>query len=176
MTASLLPQRRIPELKSRGTPHWYHHHGQKMQYEKTGDGPIVYIRGSAAFLEIHPFAEKGWTTTYQWNVRWRVKLSYLEEASGNCLFSTEQLECAFGLREAFSEEIDIRHSNWMIQEHGGSVAFQGRFIRWDKYLTIPAPGMGHDGVAAVSIELNDEIKNAVREAIRRRFPERAPTT
>lgn len=167
MTSVVLPRENPPELKSGwGHPWWHHHHSMKMRHEKTEPGPIVYIAGSAAFTEIHPCEGE----QYVWNVKWRVQFSRDEEASGNCVFTTEQLECAFGLRDAFSNDRDIEHSNWMLKEYGGSVAFQGRFIRWRDYLTIPAPGMGHDGVAAVSIELDDGIKKAVREAIAQRFP------
>lgn len=162
---------RAPELdRTWGIPVWHHHHGIKMKHTKTEDS-VIYIGGSAAFVEIHPFENERWES-YKWNVKWRVQFSLFEEASGNCLFSNEQLECAFRLRDKFTQEQNIAHSNWMVKDFGGALAAQGRFIRWEDHLTLPAPGMGHDGVAAVSILLDYPIKEAVQAEVIRRFPDR----
>lgn len=137
-----------------------------MECAKGEGGSIVSIGGSAAFVDIF-FHEVKEGQCY-WNVKWKIIFAASEQVIGNFIVNTEKLESAFGLRDSFSEEDDIRHSNWMIEQFGGTVAYQGRFIRWKNYLTLPAPAMGHDGTPAVSISLTDPIKEAVRVAIAQR--------
>ena len=169
VSSDRFPPRLIPGWEH---PWWYHRDGFKIHHEKTEPGPVVYLASSASWIEIHPFHAKGWKPDL-WNVKWHVKFSRYEAASGNCIFSTEKLECAFGLREDFSIAQLREESTRIVKEYGGSVASSGLFIRWHNYLTIPGPSTGHDHAPAVSILLNDGIKRTIREAIEQRFPERA---
>ena len=74
----------------------------------------------------------------------------------------EQLRVMFGLDNDF---VTPGHSQWLIKEYEADVAEQTLFIRKGNYLNIPCPGTAHDGDPNVSIELDDEIKEKVKELI-----------
>lgn len=151
-----------PSLKSGwGQPVWYHHHGRKMMLqENESDRDKVVIKGSAAELNITHLEELDYRGRERWNVEWMVGQSPEEKVQGSRVFSERELLSAFGF-----ENTTDPCSVWMIQRYGGSTASQGKFIRFDNYLNIPHPGTGHDGDPNVSIELDDEIKEAVKKLL-----------
>jgi hypothetical protein len=144
-----------------GTPYWYHRHGQTMVHVPDQPNVAVCIQNKVATVTIS--AETG--IAERWNVSWSILSGREESSGGNRLFSEEQMKCAFGLMNTFSYGQSNWQSNVMLNEFGGTVACPGRFIRWQNYLNIPEPGTGHDGTIAVSIYLDDTIREAVRKAI-----------
>ena len=76
---------------------------------------------------------------------------------------------SINLRKAFrlDDTMDDKLSLWLIERYGGTVAAQGEFIRWGKYLNIPGPGTGHDGDANISIFVSDEIRDAVAQLLQK---------
>ena len=85
---------------------------------------------------------------------------YKTGAKGRAWFSEEDLKSAFGFSDKSGE-----YGYWLIERYGADVASQGKYIRWRDHLNIPCPGIGNDGDPNVSIYLDDDIKNAVRELL-----------
>lgn len=142
-------------------PWWWHHHGIGMRLRETDliAGKIV-IAGSAAEVII----ARGSSDSY--SVDWKV-IHYepiQEQASGRVWMNRWQLSVAFGLEDWVDE-----FSEWLIDRYGGTVACRGTFLRYEKYLNIPCPGTGYDGDPNVSIMLDEEIKEAVRQELWARF-------
>jgi hypothetical protein len=144
----------LPKPKMRyGHPEWCHNHCNKMAIEKLDLGnKCLIIAGSAASVRITRVAT---TVDEGWFVDWEVVQSQREKAGGRVIFSTSDLRVAFGL---LTER--PRHE-FLEQQYGAQCAVQGTYIRWGNYLNIPCPGTGHDGDPNVSIELSEEIKDAV---------------
>lgn len=133
-------------------PSWWHRHGSKLVVESldTAD-KILKLSATAARLYI-----RGTVDPNEWKVSWFVKYSQSESVLGHLIFSTESLEAAFGLRE-----LDGISPEW-IARYGTNVSKQGRYIRLGAFLNIPGPGTGHDGDANISIEVSEQIRNAVK--------------
>ncbi|MEK7080275.1 MAG: hypothetical protein AAB777_01990, partial [Patescibacteria group bacterium] len=138
-------------------PEWWHHHGIKIRVTYK-DAKAITMEGSAARLIIW-LANPG--TKCPWSVEWRVIHSQTEQVNGVVRFSVEELLTAFGT----SVIIQPSHSQWMVDVYGAECAFQGKYIRTGDFLNIPCPGTGHDGDPNISIELDDEIRDAVGQLI-----------
>lgn len=140
-------------------PIWFHHHGIKMMLKEVdaASGHLA-ITGSAAWVDIDQIPEK----RDRWNVVWKVKHSYSEQVMGLTVMRNQTLARAFGL----DDETD-RLSLWLITRYGGTSAEQGQYIRYRDYLNINCPGTGHDGDPNVSIFLDEEIKQAIRQILGR---------
>ncbi len=97
-----------------------------------------------------------------WFVDWEVVQSYPcdEVVRGRRQFNDDELTAAFGLTDNPGE-----HGLWLLDRFGGDSAEQGQYIRWRNFLNIPCPGTGHDGDPNISIRLNEEIKEAVRQLL-----------
>ena len=146
-------EKKEPEIKLYGIPIWCHHHCGKMGIEKT-ESSLLKLAGSAAFLEIvNPtlFSGKRYC-----KVLWEILFAVEEKVNGQVLFSDAHLRAAFGL----SNEMKVS-SDWLLEKYGGDVAAQGCFIRYQQFLNIPGPGTGNDGDPNISIENNEEMKNAI---------------
>lgn len=138
-----------PEMNAVG-PIWWHHHGGKMKLLAVGLlNDILIIQASAAELVIRK-------RRTAWAVEWKIIQSQDEQTRGRAIFSNQELMAAFGATASMES-----HSEWLIQNHGGTVASQGKFIRYQEWLNIPCPGTGHDGDPNVSIGLDGKIEKAV---------------
>lgn len=125
-----------------------------MQLEHV-DTSTCKIAGSAASVEIGT-PHLSTNGKRYWKVSWKVRWSRDEEVNGQVFFSDACLRTAFGL----SEENGVS-GEWLLKEYGGDVAAQGLFIRYQQFLNVPGPGTGHDGDPNVSLELTEQMKNAV---------------
>lgn len=136
-------------------PVWWHHHGSKMRVKNFSiEHYVLFLKGSAASVR---FVRQG---SGRWSVDWEVIRSQSEKSGGRILMTKEQMQAAFGLSDESGNA-----GNWLIQQYGADSADQGSYIRWGKFLNIPCPGTGHDGDPNVSIELDEEMKNAVRQLL-----------
>jgi len=146
------------------TPIWCHHHCIKMRVtERDLETGALTIAGSAAKITIVRASTKfPWATG--WFIDWEV-IQYRpsdQVVRGRREFNDNELAAAFGLTD-HPGETDFR----LLEQFGGDSAEQGLYIRWGDYLNIPCPGTGHDGDPNVSIELDDQIKEAVRALLDR---------
>lgn len=147
---------KIPESGRSGGPIWWHHHGSKVKIIAHGIcNDLLLLQGSAAELLIQK-RQTGWVLT------WRIIHGLITSVSGIVILSTDELMAAFGVIHAYATP---EQSKWLINQHGGTVACQGRFIRYQDYLNIPCPGTGNDGDPNISLELNEKITKAVYELV-----------
>ena len=146
-------------------PDWCHSHCAKMQQVSLDVNlHVLAIRGSAAFLRISPAnldASEGWF------VEWEITHGPWSTSSGRVIMDRNELEAAFGLSEETGKD-----GNWLLERYGGDSAVQGKFMRSGNYLNIPCPGTGHDGDPNISIELSDNIRDAVRQLLSTAHSER----
>lgn len=141
-----------PSCKMFGIPIWFHPHGTKVTVTRTSNNN-VHLGANTASIHIHsmcggPFWHVDYTVIHGVNIR----------VSGFLQMTTSDLKIAFGIKD----KCPAYGGQHLIDEFGGEVAQQGKFIRWGEYLNIPGPGTGHDGDANISIRVDDEIKEAVR--------------
>lgn len=141
-----------------GFPIWWHHHGSKMKLESLiKSDSLLLISGSAAHIGIVRKAD----LNSNWWVEWEVVQSPGAKVNGSIVLSPDELRAAFGLSEESGD-----FGDWLLAEYGGDSAEQGKFIRWKNFLNIPCPGTGHDGDPNVSVELDEDIQNAVRQLLK----------
>jgi len=126
----------------------------------------VELAANAAKVFVEPYLD---TEKRGWNFRYQIIHSHGVGVKGDIFMSTNELEVAFGLCDHIKNQFVSESGQWLLDTFGGDVASQGRFIRYGRFLNIPGPGTGHDGDANVSIELDDGIKAAVKELIKK-FP------
>lgn len=151
-------QRRAPETRLWGIPNWCHHHGSKMRVEEFSKGNyLLVIAGSAASVRITRRAK---TVDEEWFVEWEVVQSQQAKVNGRAFFASDDLRAAFGLSQESGE-----FGDWLIEQFGADSASQGKFIRWKNFLNIPCPGTGHDGDPNVSIHIDDDVQNAIRQLL-----------
>ena len=140
-------------------PKWWHHHGDKIRVVKKSiigsNGDFILMETNATKLKIEKQKEID-----SWTIEWKVRHGLGSSTSGIIYLHTEDIERAFDQRNNNKET-----SQWLIEEYGGTDASQGKFIRYRQYLNIPSPGTGHDGDPNISIELNDQIIESVKEII-----------
>jgi hypothetical protein len=143
-----------PRIEAIG-PIWWNNHGDKMRIVETEskEGSVVVIRASAAEVVIQKINSDAFEVSYWINNGWR------GEISGLIKMNRVMLTAAFCVSDDLGEEGE--YSQWLLDKYGGTVAKQGIFIRWKPFLNIPGPGTGSDGDANVSMEVLDEIKQAV---------------
>lgn len=153
-------QQRDPEIRWY-FPIWCHHHGSKMRVEQLDQqNRVLVISGSAAKVTIRK-ASSVYPNAKGWFVDWEVVQyqPYEEGVRGRSHFNDEDVAAAFGLSESG------KFGEWLIKQFGADSASQGKYIRWRNFLNIPCPGTGHDGDPNVSIHLDEEIQNAVRQLL-----------
>ena len=145
--------RREPKINA-WYPIWWHHHGSKMRLASCDlNNLLLVIEGSAASVRISRRA-----VGPGWILKWEVRQSQIDKVNGVIQTQTDRLRAAFGLTDDTDESGD-----WLIYRYGAESASQGEYIRWERFLNIPCPGTGHDGDPNVSIEIDDEIREAVRK-------------
>lgn len=159
MGTAVLP--RDPEIRWY-FPIWCHHHSSKMRVEQFDKrNRVLVISGSAAKVRIRK-ASSVYPDAKGWFIDWEVIQSqpYKEGVRGRSRFNDDDLAAAFGLSESSG-----KFGDWLIEQFGADAANQGKYIRWKNFLNIPCPGTGHDGDPNVSILLDEEIQNAVRQLL-----------
>ncbi len=141
-------------------PAWWHHHGTKMRRDEFHPKEkLLAIVGSAATLKISKSTTKG--CEHYWQIEWEVRQSLSEFSAGVVLFTNDDLSTAFGLKKV----VVPSHSTHLIRRYGGDRAFQGKYFGSGDYLNIPMPGTGHDGDPNISIDIDDAIKDAIRQLL-----------
>ena len=96
-----------------------------------------------------------------WFVDWEVIYSLNEKTTGRIRLLVDELKVAFRLSES-----QRCFGKWLIDKYNASSAEQGKYIRRGDFLNIPCPGTGHDGDPNISIEIDDEIREAVRQLLK----------
>lgn len=140
-------------------PIWWHCHGKKMQIKTLDLGrKFLKLAGSAAELNIEKFAD---FIGDIWNVEWCILHSPIENVTGTILFTGEELRTAFGLKPVTTPSND-KH---LIERFGGDRAYRGKFFGYGNHLNIPGPGTGHDGDPNISIEISDEMRDAIKQLL-----------
>lgn len=138
-------------------PVWCHHHCTKFGVERAGKKRVV-LTASAAKVTI---TRVGKSIDQGWYVDWEVRHSADTKVNGRAYMQMDMLRAAFGLANHLTGD----SGDWLIERYGADSAQQHAYIRWKNYLNIPCPGTGHDGDPNVSIELDDDIKDAVRKLL-----------
>jgi len=154
-------ERKEPELRV-GVPVWWHMRGFKMAVsELDATKRTLRITGSAAEIIIRP-ARSIAPGMDGWYVDWRVSTNKAFEVGGRgrVYLGDDDLKAAFGLPVD-----DFYNDDETIERYGGQMASRGKFIRWSGYLNIPCPGTGHDGDPNVSIEVDDNMRQAVAQLL-----------
>lgn len=158
-------KRRDPAIRHMGFgPDWWNHHGTGMRVTRYSEGHrLLVIEGSAAKLIIsqvdheHGSSKDG----KRWYVDWEVRQSRQEYARGRIIAHAEELEAAFGVSSKSGY-----FGNHLLQRFGGDAAQQRTFIRWGNFLNIPGPGTAHDGDPNISIEIDDKMRNYIRQLVK----------
>lgn len=142
-------------------PPWFHHHGQKVSLITEKQGSRYFHLGATAVqVRITPYAR---TADEGWYVEWEIRFALHEWTRGQIVLASDQLATAFGLQGSCE-----RMSRELMGLYPGSVAVQGRFIRVGPFLNIPGPGTGHDGDPNVSIEIDEQMQQAIRMLLEHR--------
>jgi len=141
-------------------PAWFNRHGAEMHFfDLRPESKTLIIKGSAAHLMIRP-ADPGNYGPDRWWLIWEIRFFLRQHAAGEIAVLTEALRRAFGLTDGADES-----GKWLVDRYGGDSAEQCCYIRQGNHLNIPGPGTGHDGDPNISIFLEDDIKNAVRQLL-----------
>lgn len=143
-----------------GIPNWCHHHGVKMRITRINlHNHEVVIAGSTAKVTI---TKSPYSQFDAWFVEWEIVQStaYREEVRGRIRFSSDDLAEAFGLSESSG-----KNGGWLRDRFQADCAEQGKYIRRGDFLNIPCPGTGNDGDPNISICLDDEIKDTIRQLL-----------
>ncbi len=138
-------------------PNWCHMHGRKISISKLVLGKLrsLLLKSNAVILIISQEKDN------LWSVFWEIIFAPNSKVEGNILFTAKELKIAFGL----SDDENSKSGQWLIDRYGADVAEQGKYIRRGDFLNIPGPGTGNDGDPNVSIHLDNEIKNAIRDLL-----------
>lgn len=134
------------------SPEWFIHKGLKMRLLQNSRRDTVKVASKAATLSVQ-------RVDGEFIVSWKIILSAPsgEQTIGLRRFSKEELLAAFGLSDWTDPSSDE-----LIERFGGTSAVQGRFFRYENFLNIPCPGTGDNGDPNISIELDENIKEAIR--------------
>lgn len=143
-----------PKLSGRA-PIWFHNHGWKMELKGSSKKEIL-IKGSAAklIISVNEEREDSYLVIYEIN-------HGVGETKGSIRFNMAMLLDAFGMTEHFK-------NTSILSDYGGDSAMQGAFIRWKDFLNIPGPGTAFDGDPNISLEINEDMRVAVRDMLLKR--------
>ncbi len=140
-----------------GHPQWFHHHGRKAHILEESQQKLT-LGTEVCWVSLEKAVGPNCI-----RVRWGMVHNIGEgagENGGYRSFSIQDVELSFGMSDGqgkFQALLD--------QQFGCTTANQGLFIRWENYLNIPGPGIGHDGDANISIHLDDEMVRAARRFV-----------
>jgi len=148
-------------------PKWWNAHGNEMTAGKVGplDGvpaELFISSGVIAHIKINQVQRRP-----KWTVDWLLHHFGgldIPHSGGRIEADTRELLQMLGSDDREQDAGSL----WLIERYGGTVALQGKFIRWGRYLNISGPGTGRNGDANISVYVTDEIEQAVRTLIERR--------
>jgi len=145
-----------------GIPVWWHMHGMKMEVLSFDKKNLVLTFESSAATLVVTKASVVFPGAEGWLVDWKVVQStaYNVGTVGRAWFGSHDLSAAFGIND-----ISGSFGKWVLERYGGTVASQGKYIRYKNFLNIPCPGTGHDGDPNISIHLDDNIKDAIQKLL-----------
>lgn len=154
-----LSQPQDPELWE-GSPIWWHQEGCRMRLEEFNrTGRIITIISTCARVVIA--AASSTPSPHEvFYLKWEIRHSASLAVGGRVALTTGELKAAFALSEESGEMGDS-----LIARYGADSAETGKFIRWRNFLNFPCPGTGEDGDPNVSVEINDEMKEAIQELV-----------
>jgi hypothetical protein len=94
---------------------------------------------------------------HSWAIFWKItpESNYVEEPIE---FSTMEIEVVFGLKDAI---LASPEEQALIQAYGGTTGLPGKFIRYEQWLNIIRPESRMDEDSNISIELTEDIQNAL---------------
>lgn len=159
-----LHQVQAPSAKPPGVPIWYNEQGRNMAQQQPnaiqgGQSDLLFGKGVTAMLSIRQIGRRP-----HYAVGWRVHHAgglEMPHTGGKIECSAGELRCIFGLDDNINDESGL----WFIGRYGGTVAVQGKFLRWGPYLNIPGPGTGRNGDPNISVYVSNEIKQAVQSML-----------
>ena len=157
--------------ENRWVPDWWHRYGAKMtltnQTEKEliikSKAALIIIRHISLVFSKDEISENNLNNS--WVIDWEVTHCYptREVVNGRRIFSENDMINAFDLTD--KEPISESYNEWLINRYGADIAENGKFIRYGNHLNIPCPGTGNNGDPNISIELNQEIKEALLKIV-----------
>lgn len=140
-----------PKTNEFGIPAWYHMHGSEIRVKEVDLEKHVFVLASnSAEVMIRRHRSQGWELEYE------IRQPDGSKTEGKIWMCTYDLKAAFRI----SDECYEIWGASVLQRHGGDVAHEGKYIRFEKYLNIPGPGTGDNGDPNVSICVDDYIKEA----------------
>ena len=155
-------------------PRWFHLHGRKMRFVPGGsskDAVVIRSMSGASELIIKKFSLDG---ELVWKVEWQVVLSQHESDTGKRIVQTEWLHRMFDIPPHRGENFVARpvpmfsrKASKFLRDYQGEDGEPGHFIRQFDKLNIPGPGTGHNGSGTISIEITQEMQDAIAVLIDR---------
>jgi len=146
-------------------PQWFNPKGREIKISYKPAANFLLIGNSKnTRLTVKP--EERFKNKVAFGVSWHIHIKkhprHLREwVGGNRYFSRNELFSAFGVPGAVTA-IDTDHHT-LARMNGADVACPGLFIRQGNYLNIPGPSSGFAFDTAMSIEVTDEIRDAIRK-------------
>lgn len=150
-----------------------------MELDTVSGVSFVRISTSAAFLLImRNYGERrrgplSPTEQRSFSLQWEIRHSADEITIGTRVVPEDDLQGMFGLHlphpDYMPDHARIQWAHACARTTG--VAFEeiigcpGKFLRADEYLNIPGPGTGCNGDPNISIEIDDRMRDAVRNFI-----------
>lgn len=148
------------KMKMFGMPAWFNEHGTKIKYigfnDANSPAKTALLQSSTVKIEIYRD-----TPGIGYTVFYKITQSPDTFNIGQIWMLPEHLEAAFGI----SNTCGSHGGQWLADEYGADVAYQGKYIRFGKFLNIPGPGTGMHGDANVSILVDEKMQEAIKEII-----------
>lgn len=139
-------------------PAWWHPNGIRMRPLTDFQHHSLLIFSDSATLTISPDEES--CDRDHWLITWEIRRRSPCSVNGKTRMSTKSLCRAFGLMEGTADS-----GQKLLRPYGADSAEDGCYIRAGKYLNIPHPGTGCDGDPNISILLDEDIQELVRQLL-----------
>jgi len=145
--------------KARGdAPAWWHLNGTKMRPLSDFQHRLLHIISDSATLTISP--DENHLERKIWLLSWEITRVSALGIKIELKMPTEVLCRAFALDDDPSSS-----DEYLLKHYGAGAAERGYYIRAGNYLNIPGPGTGSDGDPNISILLDDDIQELLRELL-----------
>lgn len=142
-----------------GSPVWFHPQGKVVEVVQ------VFPREQRLYLGnkcTELIVENAMLQKPTWIVTWTIgRNSRFFQTRGIRLLTHYDFLRAFGWSR--DNTFDVEE---FLRQYGGTTGTPGKFIRYEKYLNIPTPGLGRDRDPSMSIFLTDAIRSAVEQILR----------
>ena len=139
-------------------PRWFNPHSAHMKVDvfiKEEHFMVISSHTTTVTTTVR-IVRRAYTVDEGWYIEWEIEWNPQEKSSGRVLFTSEQLRHAFGV-------IADKMPNFL---HNAEYSESGKYVRRNNFLNIPCVGSGYDGDPNVSIYIDDDIQNAIRELLR----------